>query len=594
MAGVGRQDGGSPTAADGPPPLDRVHLLWLGALVLLVVFLLLEPLGSFALFGSDTGEYYRLTADLASTGRLPTSGYAGWGTAYPDFPGLFVLAASVAGAADVGPLPALTVALPVVAALSVVPLFLLFRRLIPQPTVALLGAGFATVFMPRAFSIAHPAPLSLGDFFVVASLWLFVEGRRDARYYLPLALGAGALIVTHHLSSYFFLVSAAGGLFLLELWRPGAWSPRFPARELVFVAGFAVVLLVYWFALSPQFVGILHTGLGNLSAGLAAPLAVGAVLATVGMGLVIRGRRRRPHRAPRFRYPSSRSIVRDMALILGVEGAGVVAITVVPLPGTAQTTVAAAILLFLPVLLTVVFAAGSRRLATVARLGPFTITWLAAVGLSGVAALALANPELPAERHVEYLVIPLGLLVALGIGHLVGRWATPAGRPAVAAAGAAVVLLLAANAAIVYPPPADLGGFQEGLTPADAGLWMWVGLGLPGWATVASDHRLSSMIFGFDGNPATWDSTPDLFTGSSWSLAAAELNGSVAPHTVRPIDAVAVDTTMRAGVALNPSHLAAPMSPAALTWLGEPPFVPLYENGGERVYWVAGPVPSVP
>ena len=594
MVDPAEQVGSATSTHDEGPVLDRVHLLWLGAVVLLVTFVLLAPLNSFALFGSDTGEYYHLTATLTTTGHLPTSGYTGWGTAYPDFPGLFLLAGAVAGAANGGPLGALTVAVPVVAALSVVPLFLLFRRLVPQPTIALLGAAFASVLMPRAFSLAHPAPLSLGDFFVVAALWLFVEGRRDARFYLPLALGAGALIVTHHLSSYFFLVSAVGGLVVFELWRPGAWSRRFPLRELVFLAGFTVVLLVYWFVLSPQFVHILHTGLAGLGEGLVIPLSAAAVLLLAIAGAAIRWRRRRPHRSPSFRYPSTASVLRDMVLILGVEIAGITAITVIPLPGTAQTTVVAALVFFVPVFLTVVLAAGSRRLSTAFRLGPFTIAWMAVLGLAAAAALLVSNPELPADRHVEYLVIPLGLVVALGIGHLVGRWVTPHGRPAVTAAGAAVVLLLAANAAIVYPPPSDFGGFEEGLTPADAALWMWVGIGLPTWATVASDHRLSSMIYGFDGNPATWDSTPNLFTGSSWPLAAAELNGSVAPHTVRPINAIAVDQTMRAGVALDPSGLAIPMSPAAVTWFGEPPFVPLYENGPERVYWVAGPVPSVP
>ena len=82
--------------------------------------------------------------------------------------------------------------------------------------------------MPRMFSLAHPAPLALGDLFVVAALWMFVEGRRDVRWYFPLALTGGALIVTHHLSTYFFLVSALGSLILLELAVPGRWSRRLP------------------------------------------------------------------------------------------------------------------------------------------------------------------------------------------------------------------------------------------------------------------------------------------------------------------------------------------------------------------------------
>lgn len=591
VAASGGVDGArARTATELGPPLERAHLFWLAALVFLSIFLVLEPLGSFALFGSDTGEYYRLTQELVAGGHLATSNYAGWGSAYPDFPGIFLVTAAGAGALHVSPLAALEMIVPVLSALSVVPLFLLFRRLIPQNTIALVGAGFAGAFMPRAFSIAHPAPLALGDLFVVAALWMLLEGRRDARWFVPLSLTSAALIVTHHLSSYFFLVSAVGGLLLLELWRPGTWSRRFPTRELVFFAGFSVTLLAYWFVYAPSFLGVLDTGLPFVHQAVAAPAIVGVLLGFVAIGALLRWRRQ--HAGPaaiRFRYPSDRSVARDLVILcVGVVG-GVLALTVIPLPGTSQTTITDAVVFFAPIFAAIVFASGSRRLVTASRLGPFALTWLAAVGLSALAALATQNPELPPDRHAEYLLIPLGLLIAVGAGHLVSRWATPLGRPAVLAASVGVIVLIAANAAIVYPPPIDFGGFQEGLTHQDAALWLWVGLGVPGWATVASDHRLSSMIFGFDGNPATWDSTPDLFIGTQWSGASGELNGSVAPHTVRPVNVVAVDAQMRQGVALDPSALAAPMSPQALAWLSGPPFVPIYENGEQAVYWVLSP-----
>ena len=196
---------------------------------------------------------------------------------------------------------------------------------------------------------------------------------------------------------------------------------------------------------------------------------------------------------------------------------------------------------------------------------------------------------LPA-RHAEYLLIPVGLLTAIGVGRLVARLEDRSGRAGVIAGSLAVLLLLAANAAIAYPPQAEFGGFQEGLTQQDAALWMWVGIAAPPTATVASDHRLSSMIFGFDGNNATWDSTPALFTGSNWSAALAELNSSDAPHSYHPINLVAVDAAMFTGVALVPTDLAPPMSSSAASHLtGGPPFIALYKNGQQSVYWVIDP-----
>jgi hypothetical protein len=582
-------------------------VLLLGGLAFLLVFLALEPFLSYALFGSDTGEYYRLTSDLLATGTLPHgAAYTGWGTAYPDFPGIYLLAGAGAGALGVSAFSALTVIVPVVAVLSVFPLFLLFRRIYPNDTVALLGAAFASVAMPRLFSIAHPAPLALGDFLCVAALWMLVEGRRDRRWYLPLALTSGALIVTHHLSSYFFAVSALGGILLLELWRPGLWSRRFPTRELVFLAGFLTATFAFWFYGTTSFVAkVLLTSLGpGAYVGFAAFEALGLVT-VVATGLLIRWRRgsRRSTRVW-VRLPTDRSFVRD-ALALAVIIFGAISIVLfVPVPGTGQITTPAAILWFAPILGLGILCAGSRRALTPSRLGPFALTWTGALGLSAGALIAVSAvggalhladatslaATLSPSRHVEYLLIPVGLLVAVSAARLVTMARDRGGRRAFLAASLGVVVLLAANAAIVYPPQADFGGFQEGLTPGDAALWLWVGIASPPSWAVASDHRLSSMIFGFDGNPATWVTTPALFTGnrSDWSTAVSELRSAWVPtsNLVHPIDLVAVDSVMYSGVALDPSQLAVPLSSAAIAWFGGLPFVLLYENGQNVVYLV--------
>ncbi len=606
----------SPTAApdrgtDGAPaPLRPETALFLAGLCLLLVFLALEPYLSFAVFGSDSGEYFRLTSDLVTTGTLPQgAAYGGWGSAYPDFPGLFVLAGGGAGAMHLDVFTALTVIVPVVAVLSVLPLFLLFRRLYPHDTVALLAAAIGSLAMPRLFSIAHPAPLSLGDFLVVGALWMLVESRRDVRWFLPLSLTAGALVVTHHLSSYFLAVSALGGILFLELWRPGLWSRRFPLRELVFVAGFVTATFAFWFYGTSTFVAkVLLPGVAGASGvGFGAFEGTG-LLAVICAGLLIRWRRRSFHpRRAWVRLPRDTSVVRDAVIIAVGVFVLVGVIVLVPIPGTTQTTRPAAILWFVPILILGVFCGGSRRILSPSRIGPFVLAWGGVLGLSAVLLLAAAeapsgapggaalqsiSATLSPERAVEYFCLPLGLLVGIGMARFVARAGDRAGRRAAVAASLGILVLLAANAAIVYPPQSDFGGFQEGLTHGDEGLWLWVGIAAPSTWAVASDHRLSSMVFGFDGNPATWVTTPALFTGSNWSAAASELRsvGAPNPATPRPIDLVLVDSVMYNGVALNPAGEALPLSSAAIAWFSQLPFVLLYENGQNVVYLVDGPL----
>ncbi|MFZ1023965.1 MAG: hypothetical protein WAN87_07515, partial [Thermoplasmata archaeon] len=389
-----------------------------------------------------------------------------------------------------------------------------------------------------------------------------------------------------------------GGILLLELWKPGLWSRRYPTRELVFMAAFLTGLFVFWFYGTTTFVAkvilagvLIHVSTGVIFASFE---AAGLVAVAFVGGLIALRRRFARSARPWVRLPTDRSVMRDAILIAAAVFGGVVVVVFVPIPGTSQTTTLAAILFFAPILALSIFGAGSRRALTPSRMAPFSVTWLGALGLSALGWLIfssyLANANVsqivPAARHVEYLFLPLGLLFAVGIGRLVARAGDRYGRRAIVVSSVAVVLLLGANAAIVYPPQNDFGGFQEGLTVQDAALWMWVGIDVSSHAVVASDHRLSSMIFGFDGNPATWDSTPALFTGSNWSAAASELRGSPAPSLVQPVSYVAVDAVMYAGVALNPTGAAPPLSAAAIAWFMAAPFVLVYENGQQAIYLV--------
>jgi hypothetical protein len=280
-------------------------------------------------------------------------------------------------------------------------------------------------------------------------------------------------------------------------------------------------------------------------------------------------------------------------IFVGILG-GLAALLFVPLPATTQHIAPGTLLWFSPFFAAAAFSAGSRRLVTATRLGPLVLTWTGALGLSALFALATSNPVLLPSRHAEYLVIPLGLLVALVLGYLALRVERTHGWRGTLAFGTAVVVLVAANAAIAYPPPQYFGGFQEGLTAQDAGLWMWSGSALTGPTVVASDHRLSSMFFGFDGYNATWQDTPALFAGTNWSQAAAELREVPAPRCpyLVPVQLLAVDATMYQGVALDPSQPANPLPSSAIAWYGGAPFVPIYLNGAQAIYWIDGPVGS--
>ncbi|MDE1819795.1 MAG: hypothetical protein KGJ23_02255 [Euryarchaeota archaeon] len=590
-----------PSVARGPDGCLRpaALALLLGALALLTTFLGLEPLLLFGAWGSDSGEYALLSQSLLAHQRFWLQGYHGWGFGYPYFPGMFEVGAAVASATGADTLLSLELTVPILGALGVVPLFLLFRRLFPSDRVALLGAALSGVASTRLLVLSHAAPLTLGDLLWVASLWALVEQRRDARWWAVLSLTAPSLVLTHHLSSYFFLVSAVGLVVGVELFAPRRWSRRFPLRELAFLGAFSVALFVYWFDYAPPFAREISQGLLG-SSPLLAPL--GGILGVVVAGALIELRRRRAlggrGRWPAWsvRWPNRTHVVRDVLVLGGLIFGGLSLLFLVPLPGTGDKVTLLDLLWFTPTVLYVPLASGAKGVLPIPRLGPAGYTIMIAIGLSAIFALATGNIAIPADRHPEYLFVPLALVVAVVVGRALASARASPRRGAYAAALGAVVVLMAANAATAYPPPSVLVGFQEGFTAQDLTLASWMATELSRGAHLASDHRLSDLYF-FDsgGSPATWDNASCLFVGDRNLCAMAELKSSYLPNPPLrgPVDVVAADATMvQSGVALDPSEPAVPMSPSALARLAGPGFVVLYSDGDQTVWWASSTAPG--
>ncbi len=581
----------------------RVHfLLLLGGLFFLALFLGLEPLGFYPIWGSDTGEYYYLTNYLVEHGQFLLSGYPGKGFGYPFFPGMFILGGAVSEATSAPVLSALQVTVPVLGAFAVLPLFLLFRRLFPSDGVALTAAGIATVAFPRIFILAHSVPDTLGDVLAVSSLWMLVEQRRDARWMVPLFLTSGALIISHHLSSYFLLILGLTMVVGLEFVTPGRWSRRFPVREFVFFGIFSLALFSYWILYAVPFrreltdIPFLH-----VSSDAILILLVTATLAVIVLAAVFvhlrRGRFSKLRSIARPKWATDPKLIRDFTLLMLFIVSGALLLVVFPIPGTTQRIPLLDVLWFLPLISLVPLSAGGIGTSAGSRLAPIPYAWVMAILISATGAAVLNIQALPVERHAEWAVIAMAMLVAVGLGGLVAR--TERSDWKRFAVGGIVCVLIGANAWVALPPPQATDGFQEGFTPQDLALAGWGAHSVAIGTTLAADYRLSDMYFGLSGNPATWSNTCVLFLGNltrcgitSGNVSrevAAELNDSLAPNHLSPVDAVAVDQTMiSVGVALDPSQPTYPMAPSQLAFLQGPDFVLLYENGPQEMWWFTG------
>src|SRR6266566_3836950 len=171
---------------------------------------------------------------------------------YPYFPGVFF---PQAGLVELGGLDLPTVLnllVPVIGALAVLPMFLLAVRIARDDRIGLFAAAFLAGAIPHAYTTAHSAPATLGDVLALTGLILFLRLRTDRRAMAPLLLVSGALIPTHHLSLYFFILMVLGALVIRGFARP--WRADAESSRQV---TFAVVLIgrtfAYWFGYATAF-----------------------------------------------------------------------------------------------------------------------------------------------------------------------------------------------------------------------------------------------------------------------------------------------------------------------------------------------------
>jgi hypothetical protein len=553
--------------------VKRSTALVLFGLVLLAALVRVTPLLRAVYWGSDFGEYYALTRALVQDGVVPAQ-YGGWGVTYPYFPGLFVVNGAFALAGV--PVDAVLVLLtPLLGALAILPVFLLAARVTGDDLAALVSAGFLAVVMLHVYATSHTVPATLGDVLLVGSLLMFVNIRRSPKF-LPLAIATAlAAIVTHHLATYVLLLAAAASI-LLRAVLDSKITVRGVRYELAFLIVVVTATLAYWGTYASRLWDLIlaNSPLSTTALFAGAALSVALVVAAVALRPRLRWRYRPRSRSVRAAWTATGLAVITSFAIVGIAVAGAVPGTTIGLP---PITLA----IFAPTFLFLSIAAAGRRTMDFAREGTDVTAWFAALVASVAVGVTLAPSVLIPYRHLEYLAIPVAVMVGAGARWLALRVETPVQR--VVAVGL-VGILAASAAAVSVPPPVALAGFDEGVNGPSATSVLWIRESAGG--LVAGDHRLSSALFGFGGVDGTWD-REDAFWHEANTTAALDAMRSVRVGAQsRPVDWVLLDDALRKGVQTSPFEPALPLTAAEAAKFEGPPFFKLYDGGSAQAYWL--------
>ena len=543
------------------------------AVLALALVLRLSPLTRFVYFGSDVGEYFRISKGLLETGHIALP-YTGWGVTYPYFPGMFFLVtgASLGGLELSG---SLDLVVPSLGALIPAVVFLLAVRVLHEDKAGLIAAAFVAVAMPHVFQTAHPIPGTVGELLAVSALLLWLRLPRDPRTWallLPITL---ALVATHHLSAYFLIVMLLIGLALRAVVRPAPVAGvRAQVAYLLVLIG---ISFGFWFGYAATFRSQILTDV-RLEPWWLTLAGFPALVALLGVLVLLRQRfawRYRP------RYPSLRHISIGYAVAFG-SAFGVVAFAVAfAIAGTTIRLSTEVLWYFLPLFAFFALSGSGRKHTDFAGAGIETTGWFLALVLSMVFGSFFAPRVLIPYRHIEYAVVVLSVFVGSGFARFLELG--DVGRRRVLAAGI-VAFFVAGSALSAFPSAGLLANYEEGARPAAIDVSSWMGDNVDG--LLATDHRASSLAYGFGGVNATWDTAPLALIADDFATAEDDMLLVRAPGGVARVDYVLVDTDLAAGVQLSPLEPARPLSPAALAKFASAPYQKVFDNGFAQVYFV--------
>ncbi|MEA3201651.1 MAG: hypothetical protein QOE90_3079 [Thermoplasmata archaeon] len=590
-----RRDGLDKSMLAGPAFRRAAPWLMLAAMAVALA-VRLWPTIRFGVWGSDSGEYVYLSRRLLATGHVSFP-YQGWGVAYPYFPGMFVVSAAVSAVVGVDVTHATLWTTPVLSALLPVLVGLLAYRVTSDPRVALVAAAFSAVTAAIAITTSHAMPGTLGQVLLLGMLAMLPESYRDRTHFAWLGLVGIALVLTHHLSTYF----AIGVLAMIPVWRELTQDhydvPRLRV-EIPLVAGLLAFTLVWWLAVATPFRDQIVGDAIKLNPWLTAVAFLVALAALPALVVYKRARARW------FLLPRHPGFPRQRRLIVGgflLFTAVLIALVLVRLPGSDIKLTWATFWYALPLVAVLCFLPLGVSLARFYRQGTMIGGWLYAILASLAFAIATNSHVLFPFRHVDYMVEAMAVLVAIGVVAvydelLVSRVPADRARWRVNLI-AAFVALLVVSAALSNPPREVLGGFEEGISADELTAVQWMADHhdiIPAGSTIAADHRVSSLLWGLADLDATWDYTPQTYHADNLSAVRAELSDAQIPalgHAHGRVDYVFLSPQIEQGVTLLQWENSAPMSPAAVAKFDNSTlFSPVYNESGVQVFrinWTA-------
>ena len=569
---------------------------WLILITVIAIAVRSIPAWMNAAWGGDFGIYYGLTSRFVENTQIFNE-YDGWGGMYNYFPVLYIFSAVGHWITGVDLLWLMPKIAPVFGGLTVFIFYYIVYNLTKRRDLALLSCLFLAVIPFHVYQTSHAAPLTMGHFFMILTMYLFLKTMNEKKYLIPLLISTVFLIMSHHLTTYFFLMT----IFFVVVIKSIHVNLRSMYKDVAYVTIASALAFSYWtFIATPVFSTFMSTGLSMSSyfvivlfyvSLISLLLAIAALKKTTPAWIQTLQKSFSCH--PIFsRKRASLYFTAGFVFILCAE----ILFLFVNFPVSGLKMRPLSIVYSIPMLLFIGFGCAGVEYLKKVQNRWFFQAWLLAILCSFIYSLVTINTTLFPDRHVEYLTVPACLFTAVGVlhflrnreGSVTSSLKKPLTYPSLQVVFALVVFgLVFSNAVAVYPVYTSLEWMDESIPNETANAIAWIKDNLDKNTTmVATDLRLSKMMWA-EGINATYEQTNKTWTCDTWVGCVADFtdreNHPLVTHVL--IDDVMLYTSVNIHVQqsvymTNESYLKFSLEPFQL----------LYRNAtvnqeNEEVHW---------
>jgi hypothetical protein len=236
--------------------------------------------------------------------------------------------------------------------------------------------------------------------------------------------------------------------------------------------------------------------------------------------------------------------------------------------------------------------------------------WLSAILASLTYSLLTWNTKLYPARHIEYLMVPMCIVGAVGLKNLFYsnidtklfyRWKRRLSKtlifpdkkflytPIRSYMFVGIVLaVILSNAVSVYPAGESLGMINETISDPCINAVEWINKNLDrNNSVIATDLRLSNFIWA-EGFNATFDATNETWTATNWTDCIHDLDEKTGLH--RRVSHILIDDVMREKVIYLGVWLSVHMTNESYEKFSRQPFELIYRNATvnqnmEEIHW---------